>query len=196
MLKHSGPLLALFSLAAVSATASATTIHIDGTVVCGLNSCDGTPEGDYGEVSIDLEATGLPIPFNQDGTTAPVTNVSAVLTLDNGKQFSASNGSGYVTSDDYGIDALSLDAGSFEALLYVPETWVGNGPLLGGNYSAPSVLSFGSLNYYFGGESKVVTTVTPEPGTISLMLLGLSTAGSVWLGKGRRLPSPVQRGHP
>ncbi len=187
MLKHSGPLLALLSLAAIPVTAAATTIHIDGSVVCGFNACDGNPEGDYGEVSIDLEATGLPIPFNQDGTTAPVTKVSALLTLNNGKQFSASNGSGFVASDDYGVDVLDLDAGSFEALLYVPEAWVGNGPLLGGDSSNSAFLAFGNLDYHFGnGESKVVTTVTPEPGSISLMLLGLGSTGCAWVGMGRR----------
>ena len=167
-------------LSAAVSTASATAIHITAPVVCVLNACDGT-ERDYGELVIDLNATGLPATGEM---TASVTDVVASLTLGDGQEFFGSGGSGQVMTDTEYADILSFAAGNFNAYMDVPVGWTGNGALPGDDGENSSFISYGNLDYYVNvGQS---TTVTPEPESIALMLVGLSATGCAWAGMARR----------
>ena len=168
-------------LSAAAGTASATTVFVTGSLVCG--NCDGGP-GDDGTINVTFDVTGLPIPYNQENLTAPVSNVDAFASFGDGTSASGTGGYGEVSSDTYEANILGFSAGDISGYIAVPIDWTGSGPLLPDDGENSSLVGAGGHSYYFSGSSSLVTT--PEPGSMSLMLLGLSATGGAWFGTGRR----------
>ena len=165
-------------LSAAAGTASATTVQVTGGLVC--FTCDGGP-GDDGTINVTFDVTGLPV---SDNLTAPVSDVDAFASFGDGTSLSGTGGSGQVQSDTYEANILNFSAGVISGYIAVPIDWTGSGPLLADDGENSSLVRAGGNDYYFSGSSSLVTT--PEPGSMSLMLVGLSTTGCAWFGAGRR----------